>query len=408
MTYHALLHRNVAAILPTVDGLELALKHAETEGRILRAYLGLDPSSPHLHIGHSIPLRKLAHVQDAGHQAILLIGDFTARLGDPTDKGAVRVALTKEQVEGNMQSYLAQVAHILDLKGEQAGHLPVEIRYNSEWSDDMTFSAVVKLAENFTVQQMLERDMFAKRLLEQKPISLSEFFYPLMQGYDAVALEADIQIGGTDQTFNMLAGRTLNRILRQKEMFVLATPLLADKNGVKIGKTQGNAINIDNPANELFGQLMSLPDETIEPGLTYLTDMPEGEISLIHNALNGGENPMEFKKQLAFIVVESYHGKEVASEAADHFYKTVQQGQTPDEVEERVVDGAEWDILDLLMTLGATDSRSDARRLVQGGAVEIDGQRLESNHISLAESTLLKVGKRQYFKLHVSEQEKNL
>ena len=391
ITTETLFQRGVDTILPTPEQLAAALKLAKAEGRKLRVYLGVDPTSPHLHIGHTIPMRKLAHFQQAGHQAILLIGDFTARLGDP-DKLSVREPLTKEKVKENMATYLDQVTSILDFNGPN----PVEVRYNSEWSDPLTYEEIIKLAAHFTVQQMLERDMFQRRIQEQRPISLSEFFYPLMQGYDAVALEADIQIGGTDQTFNMLAGRTLNKALRDKEMFVVATPLLADKNGVKIGKTQGNAINIDNPPQELYGQIMSLPDEVIVPGLTLLTDTPDEIIAGVEQQLQSGQNPMPLKKQLAGAIVAQYHGEAAASEAAAHFQQTVQSGEVSDEVQEYTVSQAKWNVFDLIVEAGMAESKSKARQLFNQGGVEWNGKRLIDQEVTIKDKALLKVGKRQY------------
>ncbi len=391
MDNQTLLHRGVDTILPTTDQLTQALQTAQAEGRKLRVYLGIDPTSPHLHIGHTIPMRKLAHFQQAGHQAILLIGDFTARLGDP-DKLAIRELLTKEKVQQNMATYLDQAKHILNLDGPN----PVEIRYNSEWSDPLIYEEIIKLASHFTLQQMLERDMFQRRIQEQRPISLSEFFYPLMQGYDAVALKADIQIGGTDQTFNMLAGRTLNKALSNKEMFVVTTPLLADKSGAKIGKTQGNAINIDNPAAELYGQIMSLPDEIIIPGLTLLTDVSDEVISGVEQQLEAGQNPMPLKKQLAQAVVAQYHSQEVAAEAAAHFQQTVQGGEVPSQVGEYRVRQATWNILDLIVEAGMAESKSKARQLFNQGAVEWNNKRVIDQEVTIKGKALLKVGKRHY------------
>ena len=238
--------------------------------------------------------------------------------------------------------------------------------------------------------------MFQRRIQEQRPISLSEFFYPLMQGYDAVALEADVQIGGTDQTFNMLAGRTLNKVLRDKEMFVVATPLLADKNGVKIGKTQGNTINIDNPPQELYGQIMSLPDEIIVPGLTLLTDMPEEIIAGVKQQLQSGQNPMPLKKQLAGAIVAQYHGEAAATEAAAYFQQTVQSGEVPEEIEEHPVNESRWNILDLIIEAGMAESKSKARQLFNQGGVEWNGKRLIDLEVAVKDKALLKVGKRQY------------
>lgn len=396
LTRQTLLDRGVDTILPTKDALADALELATREKRKLRVYLGIDPTNPHLHIGHTIPLRKLAHFQQAGHQAILLIGDFTARLGDP-DKLSIREPLSKEKVAENMQTYLDQVKTILDLDGPN----PVEVRYNSEWSDPMTYEEVIKLAAEFTVQQMLERDMFQERIKSQRPISLSEFFYPLMQGYDAVALEADVQIGGTDQTFNMLAGRTLNKSLRNKEMFVLATPLLADKSGKKIGKTQGNAINIDNAPEELYGQLMSLPDEVIVPGFKLLTDIDDAHIAQVTEQLQSGHNPMEFKKQLAQTIVAQYHGKPAAEAAELHFKHTVQDGHLPDQIDQIELSQKVWNIYDLLVETGMAQSKSKARTLVSQGSVELEGTQISDSTIQLQPESILKVGKRNYKKLIV-------
>jgi tyrosyl-tRNA synthetase len=392
-----LLTRAIDTILPTTQAFEQALDTAERENRQLRGYLGIDPTSPHLHIGHTVAMRNLAYFQQSGHKAILLMGDFTARLGDP-DKLSTREPLTKEQTRANLETYLDQAKHILDFEGDN----PVEVRYNSEWSDPMTFEEVVKLAAHFTVQQMLERDMFQKRIKEERPISLSEFFYPLMQGYDAVALKADVQFGGTDQTFNMLAGRTLNRVLAGREMHVVASPLLADKNGIKIGKTMGNAINIDNPANELFGQLMSLPDEVIVPGLRLLTDVSSDELTAIEAALQAGDNPINYKKRLAWLMVEQYHGAGSAATSQAQFEQTVQGGAAPDEIEDRVLEQADWDIVDLLLALGLTDSKGQARRLFDQKAIEIDGIALADRQIHIQGKMLLKVGKRSYLNIHVS------
>lgn len=391
-----LLTRAVDTILPTKEAFEQAMATAKAEGRQLRGYLGIDPTSPHLHIGHTVAMGNLALFQKAGHKAILLIGDFTGRLGDP-DKTSIRQPLTKEQIAENMATYLDQAKSVLDFGGDN----PVEVRYNSEWSDSMTFEEVVKLAAHFTVQQMLERDMFQKRLKEERPISLSEFFYPLMQGYDAVALKADVQFGGTDQIFNMLAGRTLNRVLDNREMFVVANPLLADSQGIKIGKTMGNAINIDNPPNELYGQMMSLPDDVIVSGMRLLTTAEMTEVDQVASEIESGANPMQYKKRLAWLIVERYHGDAAANAAQDHFAQTVQGGELPSEITEASINKAEWDVADLLVSLNLTDSKSQANRLLEQGGLELDGQRLSQKQISVQDGAILKVGKRQFIKLRL-------
>ena len=222
---------------------------------------------------------------------------------------------------------------------------------------------------------------------------------------DAVALEADVQFGGTDQTFNMLAGRTLNRVLAEREMFVVASPLLADSNGVKIGKTMGNAINIDNPPNQLYGQIMSLPDDIIVPGLRLLTQMDLEEVAAIDQKLSSGDNPMEAKKRLAWLIVERYHGSSTADSAQSHFEHTVQAGEVPDEVEDRVLDRADWDIVELLVELGLVDSKSQARRLFDQGGVEVDNQRLTERNLHINDKILLKAGKRTYLNVHVAAEQ---
>lgn len=390
--------RAVDQVLPTIEVFDQMLAKAAAEGKQLRGYLGVDPTSPHLHIGHTVALRNLARFQQAGHKAILLIGDFTGRLGDP-DKIAIREPLTKERIKQNMATYLDQAGHLLDFAGDN----PVEVRYNSEWSDPLTYEEIIKLAAHFTVQQMLERDMFQKRLQEQRPISLSEFFYPLMQGYDAVALEADVQFGGTDQIFNMLAGRTLNKAIRETEMMVVASPLLADGNGVKIGKTMGNAINIDNSPTELYGQMMSLPDEVIVPGLRLLTAVPMAEVEAIETALTEGSNPMAAKKQLAWEVVTQYHSSKLADEAAEYFEQTVQNKELPSNLTTAQIKKGQHDVIDLLVELHLTDSKANARRLLEQGAIELDGQRVTERTIDLEQPAVLKVGKRQYVRLEPNQ-----
>jgi tyrosyl-tRNA synthetase len=404
-----LLTRVIDTILPTPKALADALTTAKRDGVVMRGYLGVDPTSTHLHIGHSVGLRNLARFQQAGHQAILLIGDFTGRLGDP-DKLATRVPLSKEQIALNMATYLDQVRYILDFEGDPGrAILPVELRHNSEWSDPMTFEEVVKLAANFTVQQMLERDMFQKRLKEQRPISLSEFFYPLMQGYDAVALKADVQFGGTDQTFNMLAGRTLNKALENREMFVVAHPLLADAKGVKIGKTMGNAINIDNPPNELYGQIMSLTDDVIVNGFRLLTELPMEDLTVIEDAIAKGQNPMRFKKQLAYMIVQQFSNQATADAAQEYFQQTVQNQEIPTDIDTTRLKHGQYRASSLVANtmIAKSLSNSELRRLWDQSGIELSflqqsikarDQVVDTRKEDLTELTV-RIGKRQFEKL---------
>ena len=261
-----LLTRGVEHVYPSREFLEARLK----EGKQLSLYLGIDPTGPDLHIGHSIQLRKLRQFQDLGHKVILLIGDFTGMIGDPTDKSAARKRLTREEVLKNAENYKVQASKILDFNGKN----PVELKYNSEWLSKMPFSEVIGLASHFTVQQILARDMFDKRLKEDKPIFFHELMYPLMQGFDCVAMNVDGEVGGNDQTFNMLVGRDLMKAMRGKEKFVIADKLLADPTGKKMGKSEGNMITLSDSSDEMFGKVMSWTDGMIVGGFELLTDVP--------------------------------------------------------------------------------------------------------------------------------------
>ncbi|MEK7452528.1 MAG: tyrosine--tRNA ligase, partial [Patescibacteria group bacterium] len=292
------LTRGVENIYPSFEYLEARLH----EGKQLTLYLGIDPTGPDLHLGHAIPLRKMAELQKLGHKLILLVGDFTGMIGDPTDKSATRVRLTREQVLANAAKYQEQASKIISFEGENAA----EIKYNSEWLDKLTLRDATELASNFTVQQFLERDMFEKRLKEGKPIHLHEFLYPLMQAYDSVAMDVDGEIGGNDQTFNMLAGRDLMKTMKQKEKFVITSKLLVDPTGKKMGKSEGNMITLSDTPDDVFGKVMSWTDGMIIPGFEILTDLPNGEIKEMKIAMGDGVNPRDFKVKLAKEVVSTF------------------------------------------------------------------------------------------------------
>ena len=294
-----LLGRNVVDVLPR-EGLERRLRNGEK----LRIYLGVDPTSPSIHIGHAIALRKLRNFQRLGHKVIFLIGDFTGRIGDPADKSAMRQQLTSEEVSHNAASYVEQAGRILDIESPTN---PIEVRYNADWWDKMHARDMIELAANFTAQQMIQRDMFQKRLQENKPIGLHEFLYPLLQGYDSVALNTDIEIGGTDQTFNMLAGRTLVAALQGREKYVITGRMLEGTDGRKMSKSFNNTVGITDPPFDMYGKLMSLRDELIRDYFELCTDASDGELSEISDRLQAGVNPMDLKKRLAFDVVEIYH-----------------------------------------------------------------------------------------------------
>ncbi len=388
-----LLSRGVDTIYPSREALAERLQSNQP----ITLYLGVDPTGVQLHIGHTIPLRKLAHFQQAGHKVILLIGDFTGRIGDPTGKDKTRVPLTPEQIALNAESYKEQASLILDFDHPTN---PVELKYNSTWLAKLTFEDVVKLAAHFTAQQMLERDMFANRLKAGKPISLHEFFYPLMQGYDSVAMDVDLEIGGTDQTFNMLAGRTLQKVINNKEKFVLTVPLLADSKGVKIGKTAGNVIAITDPADKLYGGVMSLGDEVIIQTFELCTDVPMEDIRIMKAAMDKGANPRDFKMRLAREIVTLYHSAEAATAAEEQFTTVFSRNELPADMPKASVPDT-TDPLDILVHLQLATSRAEARRLLDQGGVKINNEKHPGWDVplTLTAGDIIQVGKRKFIQL---------
>ena len=396
-----LLHRGVVEVIP----------REETENRLrsgekLRVYFGVDPTSPVIHLGHAVALRKLRQFQDLGNKVIVLIGDFTGRIGDPTDKSAMRVQLTHADVLENAQTYLQQAGKILDLTSPTN---PVEVRYNGEWWDKLTARDMIELAANFTAQQMLQRDMFQRRLDENKPIGLHEFLYPLLQGYDSVALEVDGEVGGTDQTFNMLAGRTLVRVLQDRDKFVLTTPLLEGTDGRKMSKSYGNVIGVASPPYEMYGKIMSLKDDLIARYFELLTDVPERRLEeMARQMAEGTVNPMDQKKQLAFALVTEFHSAEAAREAQERFAREIQRHEVPVEIPEvKLPRGGDWSIIDLLVQLKLATSKSDAKRLVEQGSVSIDGQKIVDPraNVAIQIGMVVRGRRRQFAKIALAQPE---
>jgi tyrosyl-tRNA synthetase len=377
------LGRGVDSVYPSAAALETRLLN----GPPLRVYLGIDPSGPELHLGHAIPLQKLRQFQELGHQVILLVGDFTGQTGDPTDKQAARVPLSKEAVLANAARYRDQAAGILEFAGDN----PAEFRFNSEWLESLSFSDVADLAGHFTVQQMLERDMFEDRLKAGKPISLREFLYPLMQGYDSVALEVDLEIGATDQTFNMLAGRKLAKEYAGREKFVLTVPILADKQGVKLGKSEGNAVPITAPPTELFGQVMALPDEVIVQALAWCTSVPQAEVTAVEGLV--ATDPMAAKLRLAAAVVTEYHDAQAAAAAAAAFGNLHQEGgsATPEDWQPP---RAPMTVAEVMKESGLVSSLSEARRKITEGAVKLNGTTATDPTQPVAAGTVVEFGKK--------------
>ena len=394
MNIETLLTRGVEKIYPTPKFLEEKIKKEKVS-----LYLGIDPTGPHLHLGHAIPLMKLRQFQQLGHKVILLMGDFTGMIGDPTDKSATRKQLTVEQVKENLKEYKKQAGKILDFEGDN----PVEIKFNSEWLGKMSFKDVVELASNFTVQQMLVRDMFEKRIKESKPIGLHEFLYPLMQGYDCVAMDVDGEVGGNDQMFNMLAGRTLMKALKDKEKFVVTTKLLADPTGVKMGKTTGNMITLVDSPKEMFGKVMSWTDGMIVDGFELCTEIPMEEIKGMEKEVKGGANPRDFKVKLAKEIVSFYYSADKADGAEAEFVEMFKKGGVPDDVEEFKIQDSKLNIIELLFDSGLVGSKGEGRRMIEQGGVKIDGEKVDSIEavIEVEEGMIVQVGKRKFIKLKI-------
>ncbi|MFA4814559.1 MAG: tyrosine--tRNA ligase [Candidatus Gracilibacteria bacterium] len=369
------------------------LKEKLMSGKQLRIKLGIDPTGFDLHLGHMVVVRKLREFQELGHQIILLFGNFTGQIGDPSGKSETRPLRTQAELEKNAEHYLKQVSGILDIK-------KVEVRWNAEWLAPLSLSDVVLLASQFTVAQMMDRDMFQERVKKDQPISLHEFLYPLMVGYDSVALKADVELGGTDQTFNLLACRPIQKAYGQEPQNVLTVPLLLGTDGaMKMGKTTGNYIGVSEKPEDIFGKTMSIPDHLILTYCELAGRMDEAEVAEFKKRLEGGENPLNLKMELGHAIVELYHGEKAAHMAEEHFKTVHQKKEVPDDVEEVALQGPKWNIVDLICELKLAATKSDARRLVEGGGVKWEGKKLEDVKTEVAltkKGALLQVGKRNF------------
>ncbi|MCL5411370.1 MAG: tyrosine--tRNA ligase [Patescibacteria group bacterium] len=389
-----LLTRRVVEVLPSRELFRQELK----SGKKISLYIGVDPSSPIIHIGHAVALKKLREFQELGHHVILLIGDFTGRIGDPSGRTVERKPLTHPEVLENAKTYKEQAAKILDFNGKN----PVEIKFNGEWLDKLTFKDVIQVAAHFTVQQMIERDMFQTRLAEGKPIGLHEFLYPLMQGYDSVAMNVDLEVGGTDQTFNMMAGRALMSNFRHKEKFVLTVPLLEGLDGRKMSKSYGNVIGLDEKPEEMYGKVMSLKDELIIKYFDLVTDVPQEEVAKMATQLKlEAVNPMELKKNLAFQIVKEFHSEEEAKKASAEFEKVFQKSEVPTEIAEVEIKKEKLSLIDLLIETKLSISRSEARRLIEQGGVEVNQKKIINpfEEISVEPGLVLRAGKRNFVRV---------
>mgnify|MGYP001603167521 CR=1 FL=1 len=401
-TIEHLLTRGVDKIYPSRDALDKVLR----SGKKLRLYQGFDPTGTKLHIGHAVGFRKLRQWQDLGHEVIFLIGDGTGQAGDPSGKKTSREKFyTREELRQNGHDYVMQAGKIVRFDNPN----PVKILYNGDWLNKLGLVEILNIAGHFTLQQMLERDLYQERLKSGVDLSLREFMYPLLQGYDSVAMKVDLELGGSDQTFNMLAGRKLVSRMLHKEKFVMTVPLLTDAKGTKIGKTEGNVIGITDPPSDFFGKIMALGDDAITNCFTLLTDTSLEEIQDMKKKMEKGENPMVFKKKLAFELTKEFNSEEEARHAQEEFERVHQQGVMENisapTLEIRVNDSIK--IIDALVALKLAPSKSEAKRLVEQNAVEVDNviaqiSVKDGSQISgIKDGSLIRVGKKKFVKIKI-------
>lgn len=391
-----LLTRGVDAIYPSRESLEKALR----SGKKLRLYQGFDPTGIQLHIGHLTGLMKLRQFQNLGHNVIFLIGDGTGQAGDPSGKLRTREKfLSLDELKHNARDYVMQASKIVRFEGENKA----EILYNSDWLNKLTLVDILSIAGHFTLQQLEERDMYQQRKKKGDDINFREFLYPLLQGYDSVAMNINLELGGVDQTFNMLAGRKLVREMQGKEKYVMTTPLLSDSSGKKIGKTEGNVIALNADPIDFYGMIMNLPDEVIASCFEVITDFSIEEVGNIKKALANGENPMKFKKKLAFSLTQLLNSQENAKSAQEFFETTFQKREQPKDLPSFTVSKTFEDkptIINLVRQSGFVISMSEARRLIRQGAVEYDGQKLTDPNatVKIKTGSVLRVGKHRFIK----------
>ncbi len=393
--------RGVAQIIPEAEFVERL-----REGKPLRLKMGFDPSRPDLHLGHVVGLRKLRQLQDLGHELILIVGDWTAQIGDPSGESDTRTMLDADQVRENAETYMRQFFRVVDPDKTRAV-------YQSEWFGKFTLADVIRLTSRFTVNQFLHRDDFANRYAAQRPIAVTELLYPLLQAYDSVAIEADVEFGGTDQLFNLLVGRELQEKVGQRPQAVFTMPILPGTDGVrKMSKSLNNYIAIEDSPEDMFGKTMSLPDDVVALYFELLTDVPEQEVATIRLAIEKrATNPMELKKRLGEEIVAAFHSPDEAARARAEFERVFQQRETPSDAPERAVspasdaveeagpDGFTADLSRLLVEIGLAASRSEARRLLQQNAVQIDGERPEGERARIHYGAVIRVGSRRHARI---------
>jgi len=380
-------------------GIEEVIVREELEERLrsgekLRLKQGFDPSKPDLHIGHAVGLRKLRQFQELGHEVILIVGDWTAQIGDPSGRDESRQMLTRDEVLANAETYMRQFFRVVDRDRTQ-------IRWQSEWYDKFTLADVFDLTSRFTLAQMMAHETFRKRYDQGLPLSLMELMYPLLQAYDSVAIEADVEFGGTDQKFNNLAGRELQAAFGQRPQDVVLVPLLPGTDGRKMSKSFGNTIDLEDPPGEIYGKVMSLSDEVLFDYFWLVTDVPESELQEMQRALTGGANPRDFKMRLAREIVAQLHGRAAALEAEREFVRVFQRREVPSDMPEVVVVGGA-NIVEMMAETGLVKSKSEARRLIMQGGVYLDGERVQSvdSVVHVADGgSVLRIGRRRFVRL---------
>jgi tyrosyl-tRNA synthetase len=381
-----LLTRGVANVIPGKSKLEELLR----SDKKINVYLGIDPTATHIHLGHAVPLRKLQQLSELGHHVTFLIGDFTALIGDTSDKDSERPVLTSEQIESNFQTYKQQASKILDFSC-------VTVRHNSEWLGKLDYTEIIKIARHFSLNDFISRELIRKRLDEGRSVSLPEVLYPVMQGYDSYFMDTDLQIGGTDQTFNMQAGRTLQKVLRSKESFVLSTVFLEGTDGRKMSKSWGNAIWLDDTPEDIYGKVMSIRDDLIEQYFNLATNVSQDITNGIAQRLHSGENPIQAKKELAFTITSELHGPAAASSAQSRFENTIQSGQLPSDIP--TLSPSSNNVIDILVESGLAGSKSIARRLIDQGGVKINGTAVTQYEFSVPADSVISVGPLRHLKI---------
>ena len=380
------------------EDLRKKLERFAKAGKPLRVKLGLDPTAPDIHIGHTVVIRKLKAFQDLGHTVIFLIGDFTGMIGDPSGKNVTRPPLSREEIDANAETYKKQMFKLLDPD-------KTELRFNGEWMDKFGAADFIKLCAKTTVRQILERDDFTKRMNDEKPISLHELLYPLVQGYDSVALEADVELGGTDQKFNLLMGRNLQREYAQEPQVIITTPLLEGLDGAnKMSKSLGNYIGIDEAPNQMFGKVMSISDDLMWRYYELLTDATVDDLNALKfKAEAGDENPRDLKVNLAKQIIKDFHSWEAAENAEEEFERRFVKKEVPDEIEERPIASQTYRLADLIAMTGLAGSKGEARRLIEQGGVKINGEKatLAATELEIkpGETILLQVGKLKFLRV---------